>query len=288
MIQSTACDSYYGDHRGYLAFRIDLLESCGYVICYRMVTTFGQDLEKTIEGAGSEISTKELSGGAKINRIFHERFPFELVKVNVSASFAVYVVHWRTYLARHATSQHDTTRLTCRARAFWLYWSCRTARLDTTSATASTRWSLCIFDVSTCRAARLDTPVSTRSTRWTSRVETWRDEPSGIMAYVKSSMYFVWANTVCICVVLKCCAVSNVCVRQIEFDEKELRKEITYAIKNIHGIRFVMLPTCFCRCLSAAVQVNSWQYLVNLKKCSRLVEWAHCDSFPDRVSLKAA
>jgi len=48
---------------------------------YRMVTTFGQDLEKTIEGAGSEISTKELSGGAKINRIFHERFPFELVKV---------------------------------------------------------------------------------------------------------------------------------------------------------------------------------------------------------------
>lgn len=47
-----------------------------------MVTTFGQDLEKTIEGAGSEISTKELSGGAKINRIFHERFPFELVKVS--------------------------------------------------------------------------------------------------------------------------------------------------------------------------------------------------------------
>ena len=54
------------------------------VLCNcRMVTTFGQDLEKTIEGAGSEISTKELSGGAKINRIFHERFPFELVKVMV-------------------------------------------------------------------------------------------------------------------------------------------------------------------------------------------------------------
>lgn len=46
-----------------------------------MVTTFGQDLEKSIEGAGSEINTMELSGGAKINRIFHERFPFELVKV---------------------------------------------------------------------------------------------------------------------------------------------------------------------------------------------------------------
>jgi len=51
------------------------------VCCDRMITTFGQDLEKSIEGAGSEISTKELSGGAKINRIFHERFPFELVKV---------------------------------------------------------------------------------------------------------------------------------------------------------------------------------------------------------------
>jgi len=51
------------------------------VVCNRMITTFGQDLEKSIEGAGSEISTKELSGGAKINRIFHERFPFELVKV---------------------------------------------------------------------------------------------------------------------------------------------------------------------------------------------------------------
>jgi dynamin GTPase len=47
----------------------------------QMITTFGQDLEKSIEGAGSEISTKELSGGAKINRIFHERFPFELVKI---------------------------------------------------------------------------------------------------------------------------------------------------------------------------------------------------------------
>ena len=46
-----------------------------------MVTQFGQDFEKSIEGTGSEISTMELSGGAKINRIFHERFPFELVKV---------------------------------------------------------------------------------------------------------------------------------------------------------------------------------------------------------------
>lgn len=48
---------------------------------YRMVTSFGSDFDKSIEGAGSEISTNELSGGAKINKIFHERFPFELVRV---------------------------------------------------------------------------------------------------------------------------------------------------------------------------------------------------------------
>jgi len=39
------------------------------------------ELEQAIEGAGDNVSTKELSGGAKINRIFFERFPFEVVKV---------------------------------------------------------------------------------------------------------------------------------------------------------------------------------------------------------------
>jgi len=48
-----------------------------------MCTQFGGDFEKSIEGSGAEISTLELSGGARINRIFHERFPFELVKVRV-------------------------------------------------------------------------------------------------------------------------------------------------------------------------------------------------------------
>ena len=47
-----------------------------------MITTFAGDLGKSIEGTGGEISTAELSGGAKINRIFHERFPFELVRVS--------------------------------------------------------------------------------------------------------------------------------------------------------------------------------------------------------------
>ncbi|XP_077862777.1 dynamin-1-like, partial [Saccoglossus kowalevskii] len=47
----------------------------------QMVQQFSLDFEKRIEGSGNEIDTLELSGGAKINRIFHERFPFELVKM---------------------------------------------------------------------------------------------------------------------------------------------------------------------------------------------------------------
>lgn len=50
----------------------------------RMVQQFAVDFEKRIEGSGDQIDTYELSGGARINRIFHERFPFELVKVKLS------------------------------------------------------------------------------------------------------------------------------------------------------------------------------------------------------------
>lgn len=52
-------------------------------LCSRMVQQFAVDFEKRIEGSGDQVDTYELSGGAKINRIFHERFPFELVKVNM-------------------------------------------------------------------------------------------------------------------------------------------------------------------------------------------------------------
>lgn len=48
-----------------------------------MVQQFAVDFEKCIEGSGDQVDTSNLSGGAKINRIFHERFPFELVKVSV-------------------------------------------------------------------------------------------------------------------------------------------------------------------------------------------------------------
>ncbi len=45
--------------------------------------SFGVDFEKAIYGSATEVSETELSGGAKINRIFHERFPFELVKMEL-------------------------------------------------------------------------------------------------------------------------------------------------------------------------------------------------------------
>ncbi|XP_075038557.1 dynamin-3 isoform X2 [Mixophyes fleayi] len=47
----------------------------------QLVQHFALDFEKRIAGSGDQVDTRELSGGAKINRIFHERFPFELVKM---------------------------------------------------------------------------------------------------------------------------------------------------------------------------------------------------------------
>uniref|UniRef100_A0A6Q2XUT0 dynamin GTPase n=1 Tax=Esox lucius TaxID=8010 RepID=A0A6Q2XUT0_ESOLU len=46
-----------------------------------LIQKFSADFEKHIEGSGHLVDTEELSGGARINRIFHERFPFELVKM---------------------------------------------------------------------------------------------------------------------------------------------------------------------------------------------------------------
>lgn len=49
-----------------------------------MIQQLQSDFERTIEGSGSAlINTNELSGGAKINRLFHERFPFEIVKMEI-------------------------------------------------------------------------------------------------------------------------------------------------------------------------------------------------------------
>lgn len=48
----------------------------------QMIQQMQTDFERAIEGSGSAaINTSELSGGARINRLFHERFPFEIVKM---------------------------------------------------------------------------------------------------------------------------------------------------------------------------------------------------------------
>uniref|UniRef100_A0A8C1PE95 dynamin GTPase n=1 Tax=Cyprinus carpio TaxID=7962 RepID=A0A8C1PE95_CYPCA len=61
----------------------------------QMVQQFSVDFEKRIEGSGDQIDTYELSGGARINRIFHERFPFELVKKELrkEISYAIKNIH---------------------------------------------------------------------------------------------------------------------------------------------------------------------------------------------------
>lgn len=47
----------------------------------KSVQRLAVDFEKLIEGSGNRVDTDNLSGGARINRIFHERFPYELVKI---------------------------------------------------------------------------------------------------------------------------------------------------------------------------------------------------------------
>uniref|UniRef100_A0A8C2Z5Y5 Interferon-induced GTP-binding protein Mx n=1 Tax=Cyclopterus lumpus TaxID=8103 RepID=A0A8C2Z5Y5_CYCLU len=47
----------------------------------QLVQRLAVDFEKLIEGSGNKVDTVNLSGGARINRIFHERFPYELVKL---------------------------------------------------------------------------------------------------------------------------------------------------------------------------------------------------------------
>lgn len=47
----------------------------------QMIQQLQSDFERAIEGSGNSIiNVNELSGGARINRLFHERFPFEIMK----------------------------------------------------------------------------------------------------------------------------------------------------------------------------------------------------------------
>ncbi|KAJ6658289.1 hypothetical protein lerEdw1_020561 [Lerista edwardsae] len=84
----------------------------------QMVQQFAVDFEKRIEGSGDQVDTLELSGGARINRIFHERFPFELVKMEFDEkdlrreiSYAIKNIHGvRQVLERYLIGHH---RVSC-------------------------------------------------------------------------------------------------------------------------------------------------------------------------------
>ncbi|XP_057696761.1 dynamin 3a isoform X2 [Corythoichthys intestinalis] len=52
----------------------------------RLVQQLSGDFEKLIEGSANEVNTTNLSGGARINQIFHERFPYLLHKMKCDES----------------------------------------------------------------------------------------------------------------------------------------------------------------------------------------------------------
>jgi len=48
----------------------------------QMIHQLQQDFECAVDGSGrAPVNTQELSGGAKINRLFHERFPYDIVRM---------------------------------------------------------------------------------------------------------------------------------------------------------------------------------------------------------------
>ena len=65
-----------------LSLSLSLFLSLSLSFSSSLIQNFGDDFERTIEGGGgADVVMSELTCGAKINKIFHERFPFELVKV---------------------------------------------------------------------------------------------------------------------------------------------------------------------------------------------------------------
>ena len=76
---------------------------------YRSIQQLQQDFERCIEGSGSAaVNTLELSGGAKINRLFHERFPYEIVRMEFDEkelrreiAFAIRNIHGKWHYNSH-------------------------------------------------------------------------------------------------------------------------------------------------------------------------------------------
>ena len=52
----------------------------------QMINQFQQKFTEVIEGSGDQVSTDQLSVGAKINRLFHERLPLHIGKSSSSQS----------------------------------------------------------------------------------------------------------------------------------------------------------------------------------------------------------
>ena len=50
----------------------------------QMINQFQQKFTEVIEGSGDQVSTDQLSVGAKINRLFHERLPLHIGKSSSS------------------------------------------------------------------------------------------------------------------------------------------------------------------------------------------------------------
>ena len=84
----------------------EILYKDSFNIFFRSVQQLQQDFERAIEGSGSAaVNTLELSGGAKINRLFHERFPYEIVRMEFDEkelrreiAFAIRNIHGELYI----------------------------------------------------------------------------------------------------------------------------------------------------------------------------------------------
>ena len=65
------------------------------------------EFDRAIMGSdANEVNTQELSGGARINRLFIERFPFELVKVKSQLKYSHYFCHLLTYNCKKCTNSN--------------------------------------------------------------------------------------------------------------------------------------------------------------------------------------
>ena len=73
----------------------------------RSIQQLQQDFERSIEGSGSAaVNTLELSGGAKINRLFHERFPYEIVRMEFDEKELRRGSHYQQQPFKHITENY--------------------------------------------------------------------------------------------------------------------------------------------------------------------------------------